>query len=62
LKKTPENWHVDAKHHAGSWWPEWAEWLKKRSGKQRDALVPGSENLPVICDAPGLYVTQKAKV
>ena len=62
LKKTPENWHADAKHHAGSWWLEWAEWLKKRSGKQQDALVPGNENLPVICDAPGLYVTQKAKV
>ena len=61
-KKTPEKWHSNAKYHAGSWWNEWASWLKKRSGKQRDALVPGSDSLPVICDAPGLYVTQKAKV
>ena len=62
LKKTPEKWHSNAKYHAGSWWNEWASWLKKRSGKQRDALVPGSESSPIICDAPGLYVTQKAKV
>lgn len=62
LKKTPENWYSNADYHAGSWWHDWARWLKKRSGKQRDALVPGNDSLPVICDAPGLYVTQKANI
>lgn len=60
LKAAPENWHANAKQFEGSWWHDWADWLQKRSGKKQDALTPGNADLPVICNAPGTYVAQKA--
>ena len=51
-----EKWLENASSHEGSWWPEWAEWLKKQSGKLMAA--PEFHNLPfkAIMDAPGEYV------
>ena len=60
LKAAPEIWQAHAEHFAGSWWHDWASWLKKRSGKKQGALTPGTADLPVICNAPGTYVAQKA--
>ena len=60
LKAAPEIWQARAEHFAGSWWHDWASWLKKRSGKKLGALTPGTADLPVICNAPGTYVAQKA--
>ncbi len=45
---------------AGSWWPDWADWLRQHCGALVD--VPkhaGSERYPVLCDAPGTYVLEK---
>ena len=53
---TPEVWLEDATECPGSWWPEWAEWLKKYSGAEIKARIPGERALDVIEDAPGSYV------
>jgi polyhydroxyalkanoate synthase len=53
---TVEEWLDGAEEHPGSWWPDWAAWLGKRSGKKVAARVPGDGELKVIEDAPGSYV------
>jgi polyhydroxyalkanoate synthase len=43
----------------GSWWPDWTGWLGERSGEERDApREPGSDDYPVLGEAPGTYVRQ----
>ena len=56
---TLEEWLDTAEEHAGSWWPDWAEWLAGHSGKKIDARVPGDGELEVIEDAPGSYVKDR---
>ncbi|MCC1494872.1 alpha/beta hydrolase [Cognatishimia sp. F0-27] len=53
-------WLDAATEHEGSWWPIWEAWLKKRSGKQVKARIPGSQTYKPICPAPGTYVKLKA--
>nr|WP_207187000.1 class I poly(R)-hydroxyalkanoic acid synthase [Rhodovulum imhoffii] len=50
--ETPQSWRAGATFHDGSWWPRWAAWLKRRSGKQ----VPARDPAPVLAPAPGTYV------
>ncbi len=51
-----DKWVAGAKEYAGSWWPNWLDWLKQ----QGDATVParkiGGGKLKAIEDAPGSYV------
>jgi polyhydroxyalkanoate synthase len=49
-------WLAKAKEHAGSWWPDWFEWLKKLDPAEVPARPPGGGNLTPIEDAPGSYV------
>lgn len=56
-----KTWADTAEFHEGSWWPRWGAWLKKRSGAQVPARDPGDSAHPILCDAPGTYVTVKAK-
>jgi polyhydroxyalkanoate synthase len=56
LPPTVEEWMAGATEHPGSWWPNWAEWLKTRSGAQVPARDPAKGPLPPIEDAPGSYV------
>lgn len=58
----PEDWLKGATFNAGSWWPRWGKWLAERSGPQVEARVPGTGPLPVLCAAPGTYVTAVPKV
>jgi polyhydroxyalkanoate synthase len=54
-------WLDKAHEHAGSWWPDWAAWLKGHAGRQVAApRAYGSRRHPVIEAAPGRYVKQKA--
>lgn len=56
-----EDWQKDATEHAGSWWPDWSDWLQANAGKQIAApKTYGNRNYKVIEPAPGRYV--KAKV
>jgi len=56
LPETLEAWMDGAVEHPGSWWPDWSEWLKVRSGKQVPARDPSGGPFPVIEDAPGAFV------
>ncbi len=60
LSETVEEWIAGAEEHPGSWWPDWHNWLKTKSGKKGPARTPGYGDLPVIEDAPGRYVKVKS--
>lgn len=54
-------WFEGATEKPGSWWPEWAGWLKAQSGKQIPAPKSyGNRQHRAIEPAPGRYVLQKA--
>ena len=55
---TLEEWIAAAKETPGSWWPHWAKWLARHSGKRIPAREPGAV-LGIIEDAPGSYVRAK---
>ncbi len=62
LPKSFDAWFEGADEHAGSWWPDWAAWLKMHAGKQMAApkkYGKGSK-YKVVEAAPGRYVKQKA--
>jgi polyhydroxyalkanoate synthase len=56
---TLEAWMESAEEHPGSWWPHYAQWLARYSGKLVPAREPGAR-LGIIEDAPGSYVKVKA--
>ncbi len=61
LPADPKAWLAAAKEHPGSWWTDWAHWLKGHAGKQVAApKKPGSARLKPIEPAPGRYVKAKA--
>jgi polyhydroxyalkanoate synthase len=62
LGLSPADWHASADKHEGTWWPRWQEWLSPRSGKMIPARIPGDRTHPVLCPAPGTYVTAKPEV
>jgi polyhydroxyalkanoate synthase len=51
-----DRWLGKAKEHAGSWWPDWFEWIKKQDPTEVSAREPGGGVLNPIEDAPGSYV------
>jgi polyhydroxyalkanoate synthase len=55
----PETWLASAIHHEGSWWPDWHQWLSKRSGRMVPARDPANGPLQPIEDAPGSYVRER---
>jgi len=60
LPKTAEQWFEGATDQAGSWWPDWSDWLKANGGKLKAApKTPGNRKFKAIEPAPGRYVKQK---
>ncbi len=57
--KHAEQWFESAKSHKGSWWMDWLEWLKPRSGEQVVPPAMGSKKYPPLIPAPGTYVLEK---
>ncbi|MEJ7801347.1 MAG: alpha/beta hydrolase, partial [Ilumatobacter sp.] len=56
---TPETWEAGAELRQGSWWDHWTAWLKPRSGTKINAPTGlGSDEHPVLVEAPGTYVLQ----
>ena len=52
-----DQWLAQAKEVPGSWWPEWAQWLKPKSGKLLAARTKlGDASHKPIEPAPGSYV------
>ncbi len=57
-----EDWIAGAQEHAGSWWTDWAAWLKGHAGKQIAAPTAyGSADFAAIEPAPGRYVKARAQ-
>ena len=50
----------EATRKDGSWWPEWAGWLKDRSGPPTTLLAMGApqSGYSPLADAPGAYVIE----
>ncbi len=51
-----DKWRAKATEHAGSWWPDWLDWLTSHSKAKVAARTPGGGELKPIEDAPGRYV------
>lgn len=52
-------WYAAAQHRRGSWWQDWARWLRARSGRLiRAPAGLGSETHPPLEPAPGRYVRE----
>ena len=61
LPAKADDWFEGAESVAGSWWPDWAEWLGGHAGKMIAAPKnPGSRKHKAIEPAPGRYVKAKA--
>jgi polyhydroxyalkanoate synthase len=57
----PEQWFAQTTEHAGSWWPDWSQWLATQAGKQRKARSAlGNTKYVPIEAAPGSYVKVRA--
>ncbi len=57
LPNEAEKWFAGAEKHDGTWWADWVEWLKPRSGELKDPPVTaGNENYPPMEEAPGTYI------
>jgi len=60
VKIDAEGWLTAAEEKKGSWWADWADWLKPLSGEQRAPRKPGSAKYKPIEPAPGRYVKERA--
>ncbi len=59
LDDSADEWFNNANHQEGSWWTHWHQWLMQFNPKEQVEPFPvGSEQNPVIEDAPGQYVRQ----
>ena len=60
LPATADEWLQGTHEVAGSWWPYWAEWVTKRSGKKKAAPKKlGNAAYKPLDPAPGLYVSEE---
>jgi len=57
--RNADAWFESAEHRDGSWWTDWLEWLKLRSGEQVTPPALGGDKYPPITPAPGSYVLEK---
>ncbi|WP_179953193.1 PHA/PHB synthase family protein [Desulfobotulus mexicanus] len=55
----PEHWLATAHMHEGSWWPDWAAWMKERSQPETNKLPWPPAKGRDLGAAPGTYVTEK---
>jgi polyhydroxyalkanoate synthase len=61
LPKTNAAWLEGAVEHPGSWWTDWAAWLKSQAGKQIAApKTYGKGKFKATMPAPGSYVKAKS--
>jgi polyhydroxyalkanoate synthase subunit PhaC len=60
VKTDAERWLTAATEMKGSWWADWADWLKQHGGEQRAARKIGTAKHKAIEPAPGRYVRERA--
>ena len=52
-----QEWLRSAETGHGSWWPDYADWLRERCGEEQTAPTElGGGGLAPLCDAPGTYI------
>jgi polyhydroxyalkanoate synthase subunit PhaC len=51
-----DEWRARAARHDGSWWEDWATWSAENSGPLVDPPPTGSDDYPVLGEAPGTYI------
>ncbi|MCC7283644.1 MAG: alpha/beta fold hydrolase, partial [Acetobacteraceae bacterium] len=58
--RDPDSWLAEVAPRPGSWWPEWAAWLKAHAGPAGPPPPMGAPEagLGPLCAAPGTYVHQ----
>jgi polyhydroxyalkanoate synthase len=56
LPESADEWRAEARMVPNTWWLDWAEWIGRRAGGQVPPPPMGSEQHPVLGDAPGTYV------
>jgi polyhydroxyalkanoate synthase subunit PhaC len=60
--RTADDWMAGAEERKGSWWPEWARFLKENGGAEVPAPAqPGNERYQPTEPAPGRYVKVRAE-
>jgi polyhydroxyalkanoate synthase subunit PhaC len=53
----PDAFLAAAEKRKGSWWLDWRDWLRARSGEEVDAPTSlGNRSYPALAPAPGTYV------
>ncbi len=60
VKSDAEGWLTAAAEQKGSWWNDWAAWLKPLAGDLRAPRKPGNTKYKPIEPAPGRYVKERA--
>ncbi len=60
VKSDAESWLAAAEEKKGSWWSDWAAWLKPLAGELRAPRKPGNVKYKPIEPAPGRYVKERA--
>jgi Poly(3-hydroxyalkanoate) synthetase len=55
----PEAWLEGAAVHEGTWWKDWARWIRPRAGRRRPPPTMGNDDYPPLCPAPGTYVRER---
>lgn len=59
----PDHWLRDAERRPGTWWADWAEWLRSHAEADQPAPdAPGCAEFPPLCPAPGIYVKERMVV
>ncbi|MFM0508066.1 alpha/beta fold hydrolase [Paraburkholderia sp. RL17-373-BIF-A] len=59
LPANADAWLAGAQAQKDSWWGNWTDWLRERSGERRAApAAPGNERHPAGVKAPGTYVME----
>jgi polyhydroxyalkanoate synthase subunit PhaC len=59
VKLASDAWLDGAEEKKGSWWPDWAAWLKGHTGALRAARKLGNDKYKPIEPAPGRYVKER---
>lgn len=55
-----EAWLAAADDRPGSWWNDWAAWLKPLAGESRAPRRPGNDRYKPVEPAPGHFVRERA--
>ncbi|MDX1780401.1 MAG: alpha/beta fold hydrolase [Thalassovita sp.] len=63
LYSDPDSWVAAHTPKEGSWWPEWADWLRARQSGATTVIPPAmgapKKGYPPLAPAPGTYVYQR---